>query len=189
VLALRFGKVGLVTMIGVSVIVAVIIGLWMSTASGLVYKSITVPEIYSKTVTWADSEREFRVYDGLKVYVWDASNYWEIYLTLINKGPGDLFLDDVYINGVPYHGHECLTRYHVLYRANGKFYVLPDRLVISPGGKVVLKMLIPGPGFKAFTKHANVFYAGDGAVFSHGDVLTISLVSGGSTVAIVLILP
>jgi len=59
---------------------------------------------------------------------------------------GDLSIDDVYNSGVPYHGHEYLTRYHILYRANGKFYVLPGRLAISPGGKVVLKDLIPGLG-------------------------------------------
>jgi len=187
---LLFGRVSVFTVVvASSIVIAFATGFWLTSVSGMFYKSITVPEIYSKTITWVDSENEFRVYDGLKVYVWDASNYWEIYLTLINKGPGDLSVDDVYINGIPYHGHECLTRYHVLYRANGKFYVLPDRLVISPGGKVVLKVLVPGPGFKAFTKHANVFYAGGGAAFSHGDVLTISLVSGGSTVAVVIILP
>ena len=184
------GKVSVLTVVVAStVVVALVTGFWLTSVSGTFYKSFTVPEVYSKTITWINSENMFKVYDGFMVYFWDASNYWEIYLTLVNKGPGDLTVDDVFINGVPYYSHECFTKYHVLYRANGKFYVFPDKLVISPGGKVVLKIIVPGPGFETYAKHSSVFYVGDGSTFSHGDVLTISLVSEGSTVAVVMILP
>jgi len=189
VLALRFGKVGLVTMVGVSVIVAVAIGFWMSTASGMLYKSLSTAEIYSKAVLWVDSRRTFTVYDGFNVYCWDASNYWEVYLTLVNRGPGDVVIDDVYINGVPYYDFGCLTRYHVVVEADGGFKVFSKGLIIRSGGKVVLRILIPGAGFTTYDGHSGVFYSGDGNVFRHGDSLTISFVSDGSTLAIVLILP
>jgi len=186
---LRFGKVGLVTMVGVSVIVAVAIGFWMSTASGMLYKSLSTAEIYSKAVLWIDSRRTFTVYDGFNVYCWDASNYWEIYLTLVNRGPGDVVIDDVYINGVPYYDLGCLTRYHVVVEADDGFKVFSKGLIIRSGGKVVFKILIPGAGFTTYEGHSGVFYSGDGNVFRHGDSLTISFVSDGSTLAIVLILP
>ena len=188
-LVLYFGKVGLVTMIGISVIVAVTVGFWMSTASGMLYKSLSIAEIYSKAVLWVDSRRAFTVYDGFNVYCWDASNYWEVYLTLVNRGPGDVVIDDVYINGVPYYDLGCLTRYHVVVEANGGFKVFSKGLIIRSGGKVVLRVLIPGTGFTTYDGHSGVFYSGDGNVFRHGDSLTISFVSDGSTLAIVLILP
>lgn len=188
-LVLHFGKVGLVTMIGISVIVAVAVGFWMSTASGMLYKSLSTAEIYSKAVLWVDSRTSFYVCNGLSVYRWDASNYWEVYLTLVNRGPVDVVIDDVYINGVPYYDLGCLTRYHVVVEADGGFKVFSKGLIIRSGGKVVLRVLIPGAGFTTYEGHSGVFYSGDGDVFRHGDSLTISFVSDGSTLAIVLFLP
>ena len=187
-LALYFGRVGLVTMVGISVIVAAAIGFWMSTASGMLYKSLSTAEIYSKAVLWVDSRTSFYVRDGFSVYCWDASNYWEVYLTLVNRGPVDVVIDDVYINGVPYYDLGCLTRYHVV-EADGGFKVFSKGLVIRSGGKVVLRVLIPGAGFTTYGGHSGVFYSGDGNVFRHGGSLTISFVSDGSTLAIILILP
>ena len=188
-LVLYFGKAELVTMIGVSVIVAVIIGFWMSTASGMLYKSLSTAEIHSKAVLWIDSRTSFYVHDGFNVFCWDASNYWEVYLTLINRGPADVVIDDVHINGIPYYNLECLTRYHIVVETNSGFKVFSKGLIIKSGGKVVLRILIPGAGFTTYEDHSGVFYSGDGDVFRHGDSLTISFVSDGSTLAIILILP
>jgi len=189
VLILYFGKVGLVTTIGISVIIAVAVGFWMSTASGMLYKSLSTAEIHSKAVLWIDSRTSFYVHDGFNVFCWDASNYWEVYLTLVNRGPVDVVIDDVYINGVPYYDLGCLTRYHVVVEADSGFKVFSKGLIIRSGGKVVLRILIPGAGFTTYEGHSDVFYSGDGNVFRHGDSLTISFVSDGSTLAIVLILP
>ena len=183
------GRATVLTVLGISVIIAASIGLWLSTASGMLYRSLSVAGIDSKAILWVDSRNTFIVCDSFNTYLWDASNYWEIYLTLVNRGPAAAVVDGIYINGVPYYDWDCLTKYHIVYEDNGRLSVFPGKLVLEPGDKVVLRFLVPGAGFKAYSGHSGVFYSGSGSVFRHGDALTLSFASDGSTVAVVIILP